>query len=161
MFNELKFAIRQLLKNPGFTVVAVLTLALGIGGSTAIFSLINGVILRPLPFFEPERLVSASIQAGDARPTQTSYTTYLDWREHCRAFEDLAIYDSSSCLLTGAEQSERISAAPTSASFFSVLRAMPALGRTFTEEEENQRAAVVVVSHGFWQRRFAGYSTIV
>jgi putative ABC transport system permease protein len=159
--NDLRFACRELLKNPGFTAVAVLTLALGIGGSTAIFSLINGVVLRPLPFSEPERLVSASIQVGDSRPTQTSYRSYLDWREHCRAFEDLAIYDPSSCLLTGAEESERISATLTSASFFSVLRAVPILGRTFTEEEEKQRAAVVVVSHGFWQRRFAGDSNIV
>jgi len=159
--NDLKFAFRQLLKNPGFAAVAALTLALGIGANTAIFSLINGVILRPLPFFEPERLVSASIQPGDARPTQTSHTTYLDWREQCRAFEDLAIYDPSSCLLTGAEQSERIGATLTSASFFSVLRAVPALGRTFTDEEEKQGAAVVVVSHGFWQRRFAGDSNIV
>ena len=88
--NDLRFACRQLLKNPGFTVVAVLTLALGMGGSTAIFSLINGVILRPLPFFESERLVSVSTQVGDTRPTQTSYSSYLDWREQCRAFEDLS-----------------------------------------------------------------------
>jgi putative ABC transport system permease protein len=159
--NDLKFAFRQLLKNPGFTAVAVLTLALGIGGSTAIFSLINGVILRPLPLSEPERLVSASIQTGDARPTQTSYRTYLDWREQRRAFEDLAIYDPASCLLTGAEEPERVNATRISASFFSVLRAAPVLGRTFTEEEANQGAAVVVVSHGFWQRRFAGDSNIV
>jgi putative ABC transport system permease protein len=159
--NDFRFAFRQLLKNPGFTAIAVLTLALGIGGSTAIFSLINGIILRPLPFFEPERLVSAAIQVGDARPTQTSYTIYLDWREQCKGFEDLAIYDPSSCLLTGVEQSERIGATLASASFFSVLRAVPALGRTFTAEEEKRRAAVVVVSHGFWQRRFAGDSNIV
>jgi predicted permease len=159
--NDLRFACRQLLKNPGFTVVAVLTLALGMGGSTAIFSLINGVILRPLPLFEPERLVSVLTQVGDSRPTQTSYSSYLDWREQCTTFEDLAIYDPSSCLLTGGEEPERVGATLTSASFFSVLRAAPALGRTFTKEEENQRAAVVVVSHGFWQRRFAGDSNIV
>ncbi len=159
--NDLKFAFRQLLKNPAFTAVAVLTLALGIGGSTTIFSLINGVILRPLPFFEPDRLVSASIQVGDSRPTQTSYRTYLDWREQLEALEALAIYDPASCLLTGAEEPERISATRISASFFSVLRARPVLGRTFNEEEEKQRAAVVVVSYGLWQRRFAGDSNIV
>jgi putative ABC transport system permease protein len=161
LFRDIRYGARQLRKSPMFTIVAVLTLALGIGGSTGIFSLINGVILRPLPFFEPERLVSALTQAGDARPTQTSYSSYMDWREQCTAFEDLAIYDSSSCLLTGAEEPERVAAALTSASFFSVLRAAPALGRTFTKEEENQRAAVVVVSYGFWQRRFAGDSNIV
>ena len=85
--NDLKFAFRQLLKNPAFTAVAVLTLALGIGGSTAMFSLINGVLLRPLPFFEPDRLVSASIQVGDSRPTQTSYSTYMDWREQLETLE--------------------------------------------------------------------------
>ncbi|MBI4663227.1 MAG: ABC transporter permease [Verrucomicrobia bacterium] len=159
--NDLKFAIRQLLKNPGFTAVAVLTLALGIGGSTGIFSLINGVILRPLPFFESERLISLSTQVEDSRPTQTSYSSYLDWREQCKAFEDLAIYDPSSCLLTGGEDPERVRATLTSASFFSVLRAVPAFGRTFTKEEENQRAAVVVLSHGLWQRRFTGDSNIV
>ncbi|HKS37679.1 MAG TPA: ABC transporter permease [Verrucomicrobiae bacterium] len=161
MLSDLRFAVRQLLKNPGFTGVAVVTLALGIGASTAIFSLINGVILRPLPFSEPERLISASTQVGDARPTQTSYRTYLDWREQCRAFEDLAIYDPASCLLTGGEEQERVGATRISASFFSVLRAVPLLGRTFTEEEANQRAAVVVVSHGFWQSRFVGDSNIV
>src|SRR5688572_14177243 len=134
--NDLKFAFRQLLKNPGFTTVAALTLALGIGANTAIFSLINGVILRPLPLFEPERLVSLSTRPADARPTQTSYSSYLDWREQCAAFEDLAIYDPSSCLLTGAEEPERVGATLTSASFFSVLRAAPALGRTYTTEEE-------------------------
>ena len=159
--NDLKFAFRQLLKNPAFTAVAVLTLALGIGGSTAIFSLINGVLLRPLPFFEPDRLVSASIQVGASRPTQTSYCTYMDWREQLETLEALAIYDPASCLLTGAEEPERISATRISASFFSLLRAVPVLGRTFTEEEEKQRAAVVVVSHGLWQRRFAGDSNIV
>jgi putative ABC transport system permease protein len=159
--QDIRFGLRMLRKNPGFTAVAVLTLALGIGGSTAIFSLINGVILRPLPLFEPERLVSLSTQVGDSRPTQTSYRSYLDWREHCRAFEDLAIYDPASCLLTGAEESEKVGATRTSANFFSVLRAAPILGRTFTEEEEKQRSTVVVVSHGFWQRRFAGDSNIV
>src|SRR4030095_13290584 len=106
--NDLKFAFRQLLKNPGFTAVAVLTLALGMGGSTAIFSLINGVILRPLPLFEPERLVSGLTQVGDSRSPQTSYSSYLDWREQCTTFEDLAIYDPSSCLLTGGEEPERV-----------------------------------------------------
>ena len=159
--NDLKFAFRQLLKNPGFTAVAVLTLALGIGGSTAVFSLINTVILRPLPFPEPERLVLVWTALADSRTAQSAYGSYADWKEQCTAFEDLAVYDGFSCLLTGTEASEKISATRTSAKFFSILRASPVLGRTFTEEEANQRARVVVLSHGFWQRRFAGDSNIV
>jgi putative ABC transport system permease protein len=161
LWHDLHYGARQLRRNPTFTVVAVLTLALGIGGSTAIFSLINGVILRPLPFPEPDGLFSILTQVGEAPPTQTSYRSYLDWRERSTAFQELAIFDSSSCLLTGADDPERVVAALTSAGFFSVLRAAPALGGTFTKAQEHHRAAVVVVSHGLWQRRFAGESNIV
>jgi len=159
--NDLKFAFRQLLQNPGFTAVAVLTLALGIGGSTAVFSLINTVILRPLPFPDPERLVLVWTTAADARTTRSAYGSYADWKEQCTTFEGLAIYDGFTCLLTGTEAAERINATRTSANFFSVLRISPVLGRTFSEEEANQRAPVVVVSHGLWQRRLAGDHNVV
>ncbi|MBI2949123.1 MAG: ABC transporter permease [Verrucomicrobia bacterium] len=159
--NDLKFAFRQLLKNPGFTTVAVLTLALGVGGSTAVFSLIHTVILQPLPFPDPERLVLVWTTLADGRTTRSAYGSYADWKEQCAAFEDLAIYDGFTCLLTGTEASEKISATRTSANFFSILRASPVLGRTFTEEDGNQRARLVVVSHGLWQRRFAGDPNVV
>jgi len=154
--QALRFALRQLLKNPGFTAVAVLTLALGIGGSTAVFSLIHGVILRPLPFAEPERLVLVWTTISDSRTARSAYGTYADWKEQGTAFENLAIYDGFSCLLTGTGASEKISATRISADFFSVLRVAPALGRTFTQEEADQRSRVVVLSHELWQRRFSG-----
>ncbi|MCI0538707.1 MAG: ABC transporter permease, partial [Verrucomicrobiales bacterium] len=141
--------------------VAVLTLALGIGGSTAVFSLINTVILRPLPFPDPERLVLVWTALADSRTTRSAYGSYADWKEQCTVFEDLAIYDGFSCLLTGTEASEKINATRTSANFYSVLRVSPALGRTFTEEEAKQRARVVVVSHGLWQHRLAGDPNVV
>ena len=159
--NDLKFAFRQLLKNPGFAAVAALTLALGIGGSTAVFSLINTAILRPLPFPDPERLVLVWTALEDSRTTRSAYGSYSDWKEQCTAFEELAIYDGFSCILTGLEVSEKVSATRTSAGFFSVLGASPALGRTFTEEEASQGARVVVVSHGLWQHRFAGDPNVV
>jgi putative ABC transport system permease protein len=159
--NDLRIALRQLLKNPGFTAVAVLTLALGIGGSTAVFSLVNGVILKPLPFQDPERLVLVSTTLADARPTRSAYGSYADWKEQCKAFEDLAIYDGFSCLLTGTEAAEKINATRTSASFFSILRVPAALGRGFTEDDAHQHARVVVVSHGLWQRRFRGDPNVV
>jgi hypothetical protein len=89
--NDLKFAFRQLLKNPGFTAVAVLTLALGIGGSTAVFSLINTAVLRPLPFRDPERLVLVWTTLADSRTTRSAYGSCVEWKEQCTAFEDLAI----------------------------------------------------------------------
>ena len=104
--NDLKFAFRQLLKSPGFTAVAVLTLALGIGGSTAVFSIINAVILRPLPYPDPERLVMVWTESSGARKERSAYGNYVDWKNQCSAFEDLATYDGFSCLLTGPEQSE-------------------------------------------------------
>jgi len=159
--QDLRFACRQLLKSPGFTAVAVLTLALGIGASTAVFSLLNGVILRPLPFAEPQRLVQVWTTTAEARQTRSAYGTYADWKEQCTAFEGLALYDGFTCLLTGTEATERINATRTSANFFSVLRASPLLGRTFAEEDANQRARVVVLSHRIWQRRFGGDSGVL
>jgi putative ABC transport system permease protein len=159
--NDLRFAFRQLLKNPGFTAVAMLTLALGIGGSTAVFSLINAVILRPLPFPDPERLVLIWTALADGRTTRSAYGTYADWKEQCTAFDGLAAYDGFTCLLTGPEETERINGTRTSANFFSILRATPVLGRTFTEEDARQLARVVVVSHRLWQRRFGGDPNIV
>src|SRR6266480_4882457 len=159
--NDLKFAFRQLLKSPGFTAVAVLTLALGIGGSTAVFSIINAFILRPLPYPEPERLVMVWTDSSGALKERSAYGNYVDWKNQCSAFEDLAAYDGFSCLLTGPEQSEKVSAARTSANFFSVLGVSPILGRTFTAEESDQRARVVVLSYRCWEERFAGATNIV
>ncbi|MBI4659300.1 MAG: ABC transporter permease [Verrucomicrobia bacterium] len=158
--NDLKFAFRQLLKNSGFTAVAVLTLALGIGGSTAVFSLINAVMLRPLPYPEPERLVLVWTEPSEkgSRKERSSYGNYVDWKAQCPAFEDLAVYDGFSGLLTRPEESEKVTAARTSDNFFSVLGVSPVLGRAFTAEDASLRSRVVVVSHRLWQRRFAGAS---
>jgi predicted permease len=159
--QDIRYGVRMLLKNPGFTAITVSTLALGIGGSTAVFSIINAVILRPLPYPEPERLVLVWTESSASRKERSGYANYADWKTQCSAFEDLAIYDPFSCLLTGLEQAEKISAARTSANFFSVLGVSPVLGRAFSADESNQRSRVAVVSYSLWQRRLAGASNVI
>ncbi|HTE91876.1 MAG TPA: ABC transporter permease [Terriglobales bacterium] len=159
--NDLKFAFRQLLKNPGFTAVAVLTLALGIGGSTAVFSLINGIIFRPLPYREAERLVMVWTESSASRNERSSYGNYADWKKQCSAFEELDLYDGFTCLLTVAERTEKVSAARVSAGFFSLLGASPALGQSFSAEEEKRGSHLAIVSHHLWQDWFAGASNVV
>ncbi|HTH49429.1 MAG TPA: ABC transporter permease, partial [Candidatus Limnocylindria bacterium] len=153
--NDLRFALRQLLKNPGFAAVAVLTLALGIGANTAIFSVINAVLLRPLPFAQPEQLVrlyesrtKTGLQQGPISPP-----TFLDWRQQNSVFVGLSAFHGSSLNLTGSGEPERLSALHVSANLFSLLQAKPMLGRTFLPEDE-QNNKVVVLSDGFWRRRF-------
>src|SRR5262245_4811496 len=157
--NDLRFAFRQLLKNRGFTAVAVLTLALGIGANTAIFSIINGVLLRPLPYRDADRLVTvceSSIARGFPQVTVTP-GVMRDWREQNSVFEELGgqIYESVN--LTGVERPEHLHAAWTTPNYFSVFGVPPFLGRTFVAGDAppaGQR--VVVFSHGLWQRTFAG-----
>ena len=159
--NDLKFAFRQLLKNPGFTAVAVLTLALGIGGSTAVFNLIDGIIFRPLPYREAERLAMVWTESSASRNERSSYGNYADWKKQCSAFEELDLYDGFTCLLTVAERTEKVSAARVSAGFFSLLGASPALGQSFSAEEEKRGSHLAIVSHHLWQDWFAGASNVV
>ncbi len=161
--NDLKFAFRQLLKNPGFTAVAVLTLALGIGATTAIFSLVNGVLLNPLPYEQPGQLVNLWEKRPNGNAGDVSPGAFMDWREHGASFEGVSSVRDAAANFTGTGQPERINGLRVSANFLSILREQPAIGRGFLPEEERPGGGdkVVVLSHGLWQRRFGGDPNLV
>jgi len=160
--NDLKFAFRQLLKNPGFTAVAVLTLALGIGANTAIFSVVDSVLLKPLPFDEPGQLVQVWEAPGPGQRNWASPGAFLDWKAHGSVFEDLSLLDGRELNLTGEGEPERVSGLGMSAGGLKILRARPILGRGFAPDEDQPgKDQVVVLSHGFWQRRFGGDVSVV
>lgn len=162
MNSDLRYAARMLLKNPGFAAVVVLTLALGIGATTAIFSIISTSLLRPLPYTEPEEVLIF----WETHPTfggmSIAYPNYLDWRAQVRAVEELGVYRRERFNLTGTGDPEQVLAAMVSDNLFRVLDVAPLLGRGFTAEEDRPGGdAVVVLSHGYWQRRFAGDPAII
>jgi len=156
--NDLKFAFRQLMKNPGFTAVAALTLALGIGANTAIFSVVDAILLRPLPYPEPDRLVV--VCESNARQGWDQYVTsmgaYADWRRQNSVFHQLAAAAVlSQAPVLGHTGAELVHVAAVSADFFPVLGIQPILGRQFGSEEENpDRGNVVLLSEGLWRERF-------
>jgi len=161
--NDLKFAFRQLLKNPGFTTVAVLALALGIGANTAIFSLVNAVLLRPLPYRDPGQLVQVRKEnppGGDmvlGGGELIGDPEFLAWRRESRSFSHLTAFSDGDVNLTGTEEAERITCAQVTRDFFPLLGVQPLLGRNFLEDEDRPGGVpVVMVSHGLWQRRFGG-----
>ena len=154
--NDLRFALRQLRKSPGFTIVAVLTLALGIGANTAIFSVVNAVLLRPLPYPQPERLVYLNEVSGGTN-TSIALPDYVDWRKDSKSFEHLAISRLESRNLSGiaGREPERIAVAYVTANFFDVIGLRPQLGRTFTEDEDRPGApSLAVISDRIWDRAF-------
>ena len=162
--NDLKFAFRQLVKNPGFTTVAVLTLALGIGANTAIFSVIDAVLLKPLPYREPDRLVMVWEDAsfiGFPRDTPAP-ANYADWKAQNQDFEDMAATDWRSFNLIGDGEPEKIQAYGVTANFFPLLGVQPALGRVFLPDEDQPGAnRVAILSHRLWQTRFGGARDIL
>src|ERR1051325_11460642 len=164
MLQDIRYGIRMLLKHPSFTIVAVITLALGIGANTAIFSLVNSILLRPLPFREPDRLVrmlQASPKLGLAS-WGLSQADFAAYREQNRTFESIAIYNTAATNLTGAGEPERLPIAIVTADFFKVFGVNPLLGRTFAEGEDVKgKNQVCVISHAFWQRRFGGDPCVV
>ena len=167
MFRELRPTLRRLARQPGFTLVALLTLAVGIGLNTALFSTVHGVLLEPLPYDDPDRVVrllGTHARSGVGRGT-LSYPNFADVREQLgeeapaedRIFEAMAAYDEWTPTLTRRGEPERLNAAEVNASFFDVLGVEPTLGRFFRPGEDDPGAApVVVLSHGFWQSRIAG-----
>jgi putative ABC transport system permease protein len=165
MIKDLRFALRSLLKRPGFTVIALVALALGIGANTAIFSLVNAVILRPLPFPEPDRLVwvYGNIRNG-ANRASVSPLDFLDYRNQNKTFEQFATSYSMTlpATLTGGGEPERLQASVVSGNYFQTFGVAPALGRGFTVENENPgQDEVTVLSHALWQARFGGDPSIV
>jgi predicted permease len=160
--NDLKFAVRQLLKNPGFTAVAVLTLALGIGTNTAIFSVVNTMLLKPLPYEEPGQLVQVFEAPSPGEQNSVSPGVFLDWREQGTSFEGFAAYANVVLNFTGAGEPERLNGLRMSANGLQVLRARPVLGRTFAPDEDQAgKEKVVVLTHQLWQRRFGGERDVV
>src|SRR4051794_25130785 len=162
-FQDVRFALRLLVKRPGFAAVAVLTLALGVGAATSIFSVVEAVLLRPLPFAEPDRLVPPTIhgEGGDTYPLPD--TDFIAWREQNETFLSLAVYDGGEGLaLTGDGDAERIVVRNVTDRFFATLGVAPLLGRTFEEGEDSPGAPKsVVLSHAFWQRHFHGDSRVI
>ena len=164
MINDIRYALRMFAKNPAFTFVALLTLALGIGANTAIFSLVNSILLRPLAYREPDQLVRL-IQSSPALGLSTwnlSQADFAAYREQNRSFESLALYSASGANLTGDGEPERLPVSPVTADFFRVLGVNPIAGRTFQESEDSPgKNSVCVISYGLWQRRFAGDKNII
>src|SRR5262245_33137503 len=161
LWRDLRYAARMLLKNPGFTLVAVLALALGIGAHTAIFSVVNTVLLRPLPYYDPQRLVWV---AEVMRHGEEIYgvAAYLHWREQSKAFDHLVAFTPGGIHLTGRGEPEQLDSIRATANLFPALGVAPQLGRAFTTEEDHPGAApVVILSHAFWQRRFGGDPAII
>ncbi|MEY2519176.1 MAG: hypothetical protein QOF24_935 [Verrucomicrobiota bacterium] len=155
--NDLRFAFRQLRKSPGFTLVAVLTLALGIGANTAIFSVINAVLLRPLPYPDAERIVTMSESGAGQPEISVSWQNFLDWKTESNVFESLAVGRREAFNLSGLEGRgpERISGFVVTAPFFKVIGLNPQIGRTFTEEEDKRGGErLAVISDALWQRAF-------
>src|ERR1700752_496228 len=159
-WQDLSYSVRMLLKNPGFTLIAVLTLALGIGANTAIFSIINAVLLRPLPYQNPEQLVI--IGEGVAKGS-VSYPNFVDWKDERRVFADTsAVRSNESFNFTGSGEPERLQGRLVSASFLSTRGIKPLLGRDFLAQDDRLGAAqTVILSYGFWSRRFGNDQSIV
>jgi putative ABC transport system permease protein len=156
LYQDVRYGLRMLAKNPGFTVVAILTLALGIGANTAIFSVINAVLLRPLPFSEPDRLVD--IRGIDTRTNEKgrplSYPDFADLRAQTRTLESAAAYDTTTFTLTESGEPVHLQAGEVSADLFAVLRATPETGRLFTAADDEKGAHVVMLSDHLWRGRF-------
>jgi len=161
-WQDLRYGARILLKQPVFTLIAVLTLGLGIGANTAIFSLVNAVLLRPLPFAEPERLVWTWGEFSGGNRASTSPPDFLDYRAQNRGFEELAAINFNSFNLTGVGEPERIIGNMVTANFFQALAVKPVQGRAFLpEEEQSGRERVAIIGQGLWQRRFGGDPQII
>jgi len=161
--QDVRYGLRSLRGAPGFTLVATLTLALGIGANTAIYSVASGVLMRPLPFWNGERLAMVWMDNAriSVREDWHSYPNYANYRDWNTTFDGLAVFNQQNWTFTGDGDPERLPGAHCSANLFEVLGAAPVLGRTFTTAEELANARVVVLSYGLWQRRFGGRRDVV
>src|ERR1700720_2270068 len=164
--GDLRYALRAMRRNPGFSVMAVATLAFGIGANTAIFSVVDGILIRPLGYGDESRLVAIHevvpkfSRLAPRIPVNAMH--FLEWRKSVRAFEQMAMIGGTTLNLTGAGEPERIAAARVSSSLFPMLGARTQLGRTFLEEEDQPgREHVVVLSDELWKRRFSADANVV
>ena len=162
-WRDIRHALRLLRTRPGFAAVAVTTLALGIGANTAIFSVVRSVLLEPIPFPDPDRLVLLWEAPADS-PTKTfivSAPNYVDWRRDVKSFEQSGIWEFLTFNLSGDGEPERVSGMRVSSSTFAMLGVPPALGRTFTADEDQPGHDVAIISEGLWRRRFGASPDIV
>ncbi|MFL6542615.1 MAG: ABC transporter permease [Chthoniobacterales bacterium] len=160
--KDFRYALRQLRQTPGFTIIAVLTLGLGIGANTAIFSVVNGVLLKPLPYAAPERLVKIWTSLPQLDRAPSSPAAYLDWKRDNQVFTNVVAYVGAGFNIRGGDKPERLAGAKIGADFLTMLGREPMLGRGFArEEDESGRGHVALLSYGLWQRRFAGRSDVI
>jgi putative ABC transport system permease protein len=162
--SDLRYAVRSLLRSPGFAIAAIATLALGIGANTAVYSLVRGVLFRALPFAAPERLVALNetYPARGYTAMVASPPNYIDWKARSRSFSSMAAYTTGDIALSEAGEPERLRATLVTADFFETLGVAPIAGRTFAPDEfVSGRDRVAVLSHGVWQRRFGGDPAVV
>ncbi len=158
MARDIRYGVRSLRKSPGFTTTAVAVLALAIGVNTAMFSVLNAVLFRPLPYKSPQQLVMlwSENPSKNLREGRTAYWNVEQWRSQSESFADMAFFDGVSATLTTADRAEKISVLRTSPNLFPLLGVQPLHGRIFTAEEAEQRQRLALVSHRFWQTRFGG-----
>ena len=162
LMQDLKYAARVLLKSPGFVLIAVLTLALGIGANSALFSVVNGVLLRPLPFPRPNELVLVSEKTANFESSSISYPNFQDWRRSNASFASIVAYRNDDFSITGSGEAERVRVGMVSAGFFEMLGVNPTRGRLFTADEDRKGIApVALISTGLWQRKFGSAPDIV
>jgi len=162
LFQDLRYGLRMLAKNPGFTAVAVIALALGIGANTAIFSVVNGVLLRPLAYHDPDRLMQVRETSPDFSSMSVAYPNFVDWKEQNRSFAGLAAVRWQDYDVSGGGQPEHLSGKMVSADFFRVLGIKPVLGRDFDPRADRLGSSpVALISGGLWSRRFASNPAVV
>jgi hypothetical protein len=153
--QDLRYGLRVLLKNPGFTAIAVLTLALGIGANTALFSVVNGVLLNPLPYPNPDQLVAVYAKNIDFERSSITYPNFLDWQKDSHSFSALGAIRSEEYNLTGVGEPQRLHGHMISADFFAALGVPLPLGRNFRSEEDQAGGApVAILGDGLWKRKF-------
>ena len=160
--QDVKYAVRMLVKNPGFALIAILTLALGIGANTALFSVVNGVLLNPLPFASPSRLAAIHWKTPQFEQASITYLNFLDWQRDNRTFEAMAAYREMDFSLTGYGDPQRLHGQQISADFFPILGVQPILGRMIRREEDQVGAApVALLGEGFWKSKFASSPEVI
>src|SRR5215218_735147 len=164
ILGDIRYASRNLLRRPAFTLIAVVTLALGIGANTAIFSAINALLLKPLPFPDLDRVVAVwdKMPSRGVMHNEVTVANYLDWQSQTQSFDQLALYRWWSANLTGIDPPERIQGFLVTANFLDVTGMKPIMGRNFSAEENQPgKDAVAVITHSLWQRRFGGDPNIL
>ena len=162
LLQDLRYALRQFLKTPGPTAVVVITIALGVGANTALFSVVNGVLLNPLPYPEPEQLITLHESKANFETGSISYPNFRDWQRDNHTFSAMAIARDYAFSLTGTGEAEQVRGAFVTSDYFRILGVRPVLGRTFVSgEDEIGAGPIALITEGLWQRKFSSASDIV